>query len=69
MEFIVITEATTNQPRIIAVRQILMIGGDASTPPKAVFMLSGGSVITTTHNAQDILTRALTKGVAADLRS
>ena len=70
MEFIVITEATSNLPRIISIRHIVSVFGTNAAPPRAAFVTVGSfTPIVSTHTAQEILTRMLTAGVAVDLRT
>lgn len=70
MEFIVVTEATSNLPRIISIRHIVSVFGTATSPPRAAFVTVGSFTPTvSTHSAQEVLTRMLAAGVAVDLRT
>ena len=72
MEFVVITDLATGLPRMLNIAHIIGITGNGDAPPKAVFHMNTGglgSFVTATQSAQDVLTRAITKGVAADLRT
>ena len=70
MEFIVITELASGQPRMLSIRHIINIFGTNTVPIRAAFVMEGSvAPVVATHTAQEILTRALAAGVAVDLRS
>lgn len=69
MNFIVIIEETTGLPQMLNIAEIISIFANTkNSPPTTSFVVRGSAIIHSTTLATITLTKALSSGIAADLR-